>query len=171
MKGSPLNLISLSLLNISVFCLASTYTLAAEPDLFSSSAHPPAIAFNSSDSLSSTLPADSAFALNAFIELPNTIVLMWDIQDGYYLYRKSLDFTEINSTLTQAPLIPESVQITDEFFGEVEVYYERLLLRVPFQHSEIESSQVIELRISYQGCAEAGYCYPMQRKVVSLEIP
>ncbi len=42
----------------------------------------------------SVLPADSAFALSAYIETPNTLVLRWDIEDGYYLYRKSLNFIE-----------------------------------------------------------------------------
>ena len=46
--------------------------------------------------IQSVLPADSAFALSAYIEAPNTLVLLWNIEDGYYLYRKSLNFIETN---------------------------------------------------------------------------
>lgn len=118
--------------------------------------------------LTSALPADTAFSLSALIELPDSIVLMWEIKEGYYLYRKSLSFSEIGTSQTEAALIPDGVHISDEFFGEVEVYYEKLLVKIPFNAA---SSSTIELQLSYQGCAEIGYCYPMQQKIIALEIP
>tara|TARA_R110000772_G_scaffold123765_4_gene230200 strand:+ start:625 stop:1149 length:525 start_codon:yes stop_codon:yes gene_type:complete len=122
----------------------------------------------SSSAIQSVLPADSAFALSAYIETPNTLVLLWEIKNGYYLYRKSLSFTETGTNSLQSPIIPTGIQTEDEFFGEVEVYYQRLLVRIPFDRDELGNSLALEL--SYQGCAEANYCYPMQTKSVSLEI-
>ncbi len=118
--------------------------------------------------LQSVLPAASAFALNAYIESPSTVVLNWEIEDGYYMYRKSLQFTELNGDSLDNPIIPAGIQIEDEFFGAVEVYYQRLLIRIPFDPDNTGDS--ISLQLTYQGCAEDNYCYPMQFKEISLEI-
>ncbi|MBN4053964.1 protein-disulfide reductase DsbD N-terminal domain-containing protein [Haliea sp. AH-315-K21] len=118
--------------------------------------------------IQSVLPADSAFALSAYIEAPNTLVLLWEIEDGYYLYRKSLNFIETNNNSLENPVIPMGIQTEDEFFGEVEVYYQRLLIRIPFDSSKVGNN--ISLQLNYQGCAEASYCYPMQFKELNLEI-
>ena len=118
--------------------------------------------------IQSVLPADSAFALSAYIEAPNTLVLLWNIEDGYYLYRKSLNFIETNNNSLGNPVIPASIQTEDEFFGEVEVYYQRLLIRIPFDPENVGDN--ISLQLNYQGCAEANYCYPMQFKELNLEI-
>lgn len=122
----------------------------------------------SSSAVQSVLPADSAFALSAYIETPNTLVLLWEIENGYYLYRKSLSFIETSTESLQSPIIPVGSRTEDEFFGEVEVYYQRLLVRIPFDRTKLENSLALEL--NYQGCAEANYCYPMQTKSLSLEI-
>ncbi|MDC1435678.1 protein-disulfide reductase DsbD family protein [Gammaproteobacteria bacterium] len=116
----------------------------------------------------SVLPADSAFALSAYIETPNTLVLRWDIEDGYYLYRKSLNFIETNNNSLQNPIIPMGIQTEDEFFGEVEVYYQQLLIRIPFDATKVGDN--ISLQLNYQGCAKDSYCYPMQFKELNLEI-
>ncbi len=116
----------------------------------------------------SVLPADSAFALSAYIETPSTLVLRWDIEEGYYLYRKSLNFIETNNNSLQNPVIPIGTQTEDEFFGEVEVFYQQLLIRIPFDATKVGDN--ITLQLNYQGCAEASYCYPMQFKELNLEI-
>lgn len=118
--------------------------------------------------IQSVLPADSAFALSAYIETPNTLVLLWEIEDGYYMYQKSLNFIEANNTSLGLPVIPMGIQTEDEFFGEVEIYYQRLLIRIPFDPEKVGDN--ISLQLNYQGCAEASYCYPMQFKELSLEI-
>lgn len=122
----------------------------------------------STSAVQSVLPADSAFSLSAYIEAPNTLVLRWDIEAGYYLYRKSLNFIEISNNSLQSPVIPMGVYTEDEFFGEVEVYYQQLLIRIPFDSALVGNN--ISLQLNYQGCAEASYCYPMQYKELNLEI-
>lgn len=118
--------------------------------------------------IQSVLPADSAFALSAYIETPNTLVLRWDIENGYYLYEKSLNFIESGNNSLGTPIIPAGIRIEDEFFGEVDVYYQRLLIRILFD-SEIVGDN-ISLQLNYQGCAEENYCYPMQFKELNIEI-
>ena len=118
--------------------------------------------------LNQALPADQAFALSALVELPDSLVLMWEIRDGYYLYRKSLSFEESGTQdRLGEPVIPPGIDISDEFFGDVEVFYDRLLVRLPLGDAAGE----VDLSVSYQGCAEIGYCYPMQYKQISVEIP
>lgn len=118
--------------------------------------------------LQSILPAESAFSLNAYIETPNTIVLNWEIQPGYYLYRDSLAFTASRPDALATPQIPAGVQHHDEFFGDVEVYYQQLLVRIPFDPESLTHELTLDL--NYQGCAEARYCYPMQTETVTLDI-
>ncbi len=122
----------------------------------------------STSAVQSVLPADSAFALSAYIEAPSTLVLRWEIEDGYYLYRKSLNFIESNNNSLQSPVIPAGIHTEDEFFGEVEVYYQQLLIRIPFDSSAVGDN--ISLQLNYQGCASDSYCYPMQYKELNLEI-
>lgn len=117
--------------------------------------------------MSSVLPADEAFALDVIIELPATIVVKWEIMEGYYLYRKSFEFVETNSSITGTAIIPQGRKLTDEFFGDVEVYFDNVMVRIPFNPAKTKE---IELLVSYQGCAEIGFCYPVQQKIVTLEI-
>lgn len=118
--------------------------------------------------LQSILPAESAFSLTAYIETPNTIVLNWEIREGYYLYRKSLEFTASKPDALEAPDIPAGVQHHDEFFGDVEVYYQQLLVRIPYD--PVTLGHEVTLDLNYQGCAEERYCYPMQSTSVTLDI-
>ena len=46
----------------------------------------------------------------------------------------------------------------DEWFGEVEVYYSTAQLS--FLLDGLERFESVEFELSYQGCAEAGLCYP-----------
>ena len=50
-------------------------------------------------------------------------------------------------------------QIRDEFFGETEILRDEFIISI-----EINSSlNLSEVLIYYQGCSEAGFCYPMQK--------
>lgn len=161
---------------LKTFLCLFTLLSAANPASAQSAAdsQAPSNIFNNSSSLNTAglqavMPADSAFALNAYIEEPDSIVLFWEIQDGYYLYRKSLAINETDSLALLTPQIPAGTTIEDQFFGEVEVYYDRLLIRIPFDPASIEDS--IHLELTYQGCAAERYCYPLQNRSLSLEIP
>jgi thiol:disulfide interchange protein DsbD len=57
------------------------------------------------------------------------------------------------------PQIPEGIHKEDEYFGEVEVYYDALMVDVPVTGAEKET-----FIVEYQGCAEAGICYPPQKR-------
>lgn len=99
------------------------------------------------------LPADQAFQLSA-TEHDGQVQLRWEIAPGYYLYRKRLN---VEHPEGDVPLdLPEGDTITDEYFGESEVYYD--VLDVTARPGEAES-----LSLTWQGCAEDGLCYAPQR--------
>ena len=110
------------------------------------------------------LPVDEAFALSTEIGDDGALLAYWDMPEGYYLYRHRFDFRprEGDVVTLGEPEIPPGQHKIDEFFGAVEVYYDRVEVRVPVIHAE----GMFEIGISYQGCAEAGLCYPPETRWV-----
>ncbi len=106
------------------------------------------------------LPEHEAFRFSMYSDEPGWLVVNWEIADGYYLYRDKLEFSLANGRLGAAEL-PEGKMKDDPEFGRVEVYYYRLTARVPVLEVAGETSEVW---VKYQGCAEAGLCYPPMEK-------
>lgn len=120
--------------------------------------------------VSAILPPDSAFALQALPEADRTLLLMWEMPAGYYLYQKSLKAEAPDGSLIPLEL-PEATPVTDEYFGAVAVYYDRLMVRIAPEHLTAAPGAALELLLSYQGCAENLYCYPPQQKALSIALP
>ena len=113
------------------------------------------------------LPVDEAFALSTETAEDGALLAYWDMPDGYYLYRHRFDFALKDpeaATLGAAELPPGKNKV-DEYFGAVEVYYHRVQARVPIRNAQ----GPVEVGISYQGCAEAGLCYPPERRWVVVD--
>jgi len=111
---------------------------------------------------SNFIPADQAFAFD-FQQNAHDLNLSWQIKDGYYLYRKQIAVTPAQASV--APLqLPDGEWHEDEFFGKSEIYRHQLTLPV----TVTEASKGATLTVTYQGCAEAGFCYPPETKVVPL---
>ncbi len=113
------------------------------------------------------LPVDEAFALSTETAADGALLAYWDMPDGYYLYRHRFDFTLKDpgaAVLGPAELPPGKAKV-DEYFGAVEVYYRRAQARVPIRNAQ----GPVEVGISYQGCAEAGLCYPPERRWVVVD--
>jgi thiol:disulfide interchange protein len=89
-------------------------------------------------------------------------LLQWLIAPDYYLYRHAFAVKARTSSqaIEIALAIPDGLAKTDEFFGDVEVYYGALDASVELA----ESVELIELSVTYQGCADAGLCYPPETK-------
>jgi thioredoxin:protein disulfide reductase len=116
------------------------------------------------------LPVDQAFVLTALPDGGDRVLLDWQVAPGYYLYRHRM------SAKTSTPgfalgevAMPDGKKKTDEFFGDVEVYYDALTATVAVTRPEGLSS--FELEVSYQGCADAGLCYPPVTKKIAIEMP
>ncbi|EDY86528.1 thiol:disulfide interchange protein DsbD [gamma proteobacterium HTCC5015] len=106
------------------------------------------------------LPPDQAFALEQTSQGDQT-QLHWDIAEGYYLYRDRIHIWADGQELT-VDVWPESVRKDDPNFGVVDVY--KHALSVTVRHSL--GSQI---KVQYQGCAEAGLCYPPQTRHLQIK--
>ena len=118
------------------------------------------------------LPADDAFRLSVNVADPSTLVARWDIAEGYYLYRNRFQFHAPEGGTIQPgnAEFPAGERKHDEFFGDIQVYHNRVEARVPLQRSTPAAGK-LELTVGYQGCAERGVCYPPIKKTLSLLIP
>lgn len=104
------------------------------------------------------LPPDQAFQVAASADGADRVRVEWAIHEGYYLYKSRLKFAT-SSTQAQlgTPNLPAGQKKTDEYFGEQEVYHDSLVATVPVAHA---GAVELPLEVTYQGCAEAGLCYP-----------
>ncbi|SDR83089.1 thiol:disulfide interchange protein DsbD [Halopseudomonas litoralis] len=126
--------------------------------------------FDNTGSVGSTtqfLPVHQAFRAGIVEADAERIQLQFDITPEYYLYRHRLTFELLggDGQITQVNL-PDGVDRTDEFFGDVEVYYNSLQVMLDVAPGETPASQ---LRVEYQGCADAGLCYPPE--ILLLDLP
>ncbi|HEY0767383.1 MAG TPA: protein-disulfide reductase DsbD [Steroidobacteraceae bacterium] len=117
------------------------------------------------------LPPDQAFRFDALPDGTDRVRLNWEIADGYYLYRARIKVTT-PSTSAQlgAPQMPQGQIKTDEYFGKQEVYHHELIATVPVARATGGAFE-LPLQVTYQGCAEAGLCYPPITKTVNLTLP
>lgn len=83
----------------------------------------------------------------------------WEIEPGYYLYRHSLNAEAEGDELTLD--LPEGEMIEDEYFGSSEVYRYALSMTTPLDGAD-------HITLSWQGCADAGLCYPPQTRTFDL---
>ncbi len=117
------------------------------------------------------LPVEAAFRLQAFADGPDRVQVAFEIADGYYLYRNRLKVTTDSSSAQLGALsLPKGESKTDEFFGTQEVYHHELIATVPVSRSGATALE-LPLAVSYQGCAEAGLCYPPQTQRVTIALP
>ena len=105
------------------------------------------------------LPANKAFVFTSEPLPSGETRLHWQITDQYYLYKKRFKFDGLNAA--QTPVLPQGQEHSDEFFGATQVYRNSLELLIPAGASG-------QVKVSWQGCADAGLCYPPQSQTVDL---
>ena len=111
---------------------------------------------------SNFIPADQAFVFD-FQQNQHDLSLTWKVKEGYYLYRKQVSITPAKANVG-ALQMPAGEWHEDEFYGKSEIYRQRLI--VPGTVNQADKGAT--LTVTYQGCADAGFCYPPETKVVPL---
>ncbi|WP_396589135.1 protein-disulfide reductase DsbD [Bermanella sp. R86510] len=105
------------------------------------------------------LPVEDAFRYQYVIE-DDTLLVSWEIADGYYLYQDRIKATQGDVVLT--PQFQQKAELkNDEFFGDTLVFHHRLDAAITL----VDQQTVV---LSFQGCAEAGLCYPPVKKQIEL---
>ncbi|WP_439860784.1 protein-disulfide reductase DsbD [Pseudomonas sp. MBLB4136] len=113
------------------------------------------------------LPVREAFQLSLVDSSADAIKLRFVAAEGYYLYKHRFKFTSepADVGLGEAQL-PAGKHKTDDYFGEVEVYYGVLDVELP----RSSPGQVpFDLQVTYQGCADKGLCYPPETEVLAID--
>ena len=103
-------------------------------------------------------PADEVFVMS-YSEDGGVLKVNWSIEDGYYLYFDSILIKQnqeiVDFDVTDGMIIDHE----DEFFGETKII--RNILEILSSTEEIETNLI---EITYQGCSDRGFCYPVQNK-------
>lgn len=108
------------------------------------------------------LPVDQAFDFSSEIN-GDQVTVSWVVAPEYYLYQHRFQVVPANAA-EKPPELPEGESHTDEFFGESVVY--RDYVEWSFTLNPEFSGDTITVR--YQGCADAGLCYPPTEKQIKL---
>ena len=112
------------------------------------------------------LSPEQAFRISADGAKADKIQVKWRIADGYYLYKNKIRFSTDSDALTLAdPDFPEAIKYNDEFFGEIDIYRDEVLIEIPVNKSP-NAPEIISLTAKSQGCADVGVCYPPQTQTL-----
>jgi thiol:disulfide interchange protein DsbD len=117
------------------------------------------------------LPVDQVFHVSATAAAPNAIRLDWSIRDGYYLYRSRLKIATTDGATLGTLQLPQGQIKMDPYFGREEIYRRQLTGLLPVGRSSAGSPGPVSLRVTYQGCADAGLCYPPTTKTLTVSLP
>ena len=104
---------------------------------------------------------DEAFKMSISKLGDKEIQISWDIEEGYYLYMGMFEFsTDQDNANILSIEMPDGLKKKDEFFGDVDVYYQSTYAKLVFDNINDNT----DLIVTYQGCADAGLCYPPIKK-------
>jgi thiol:disulfide interchange protein len=111
------------------------------------------------------LPPDVAFRVAARVD-GNVVRVRWVIADGYYLYRQKIEVkAESPDLVISTPELPPGTVKTDPYLGTQQVYTQQVEAVVPYSRMDA-GAHPLQIKVTYQGCAEAGLCYPPITKVL-----
>ena len=113
------------------------------------------------------LDPDVAFRAASRVD-GNVLRVRWVIADGYYLYRQRMDIKAESPDLKLGePSFPQGTLKTDPYLGTQEIFTQQVEATVPFTRLDA-GAHPIQVKVTYQGCAEDVICYPPISKAVDL---
>lgn len=111
------------------------------------------------------LEPQKAFRPSARYVDASTVEIRYDIEPGYYLYRKKFAFSAQPKTLRLGkPRMPNGKWIQDEIFGRVEIYRDVVTIRFA-----VPKNETLIIDATSQGCADIGLCYPPVTQTLSVQ--
>ncbi|WP_295005190.1 protein-disulfide reductase DsbD [uncultured Dechloromonas sp.] len=100
-----------------------------------------------------------------------TLEVRYEIAKGYYLYRDKFRIAiDGDAARPGTTTYPKGKEKEDDTFGKVEVYYKSVAIRVPVERAA-SGVLTLDLKVTAQGCADAGVCYPPQTQPLSVTLP
>jgi len=112
------------------------------------------------------LPPEQAFRFEARALDERTVEVAFTVADGYYLYREQFKFAADGATLGPPSFPPGKVKFDETFQKDVETHRGRVVIRVPVS----AAPSAFALRVTSQGCADQGLCYPPMQSVAQVRL-
>ena len=109
------------------------------------------------------LSGDEAFIFSAHIQDDESIILTWTIKENCFLYKDKFKTYSDNDLLEDQKIEGEAIRINDIYFGNVEVFYNKVLQTVD------RTEDLGSVKVVYQGCNDKGFCYPPISKVIQVD--
>lgn len=101
------------------------------------------------------LDPEAAFRFSARMADAKTAEVTYTIADGYYMYRERFAFDAVGAKLGTPVIPPGNVKFDETFQKNVETYHKTVTIRLP-----VEANGAFTLKVTGQGCADKGLCYP-----------
>lgn len=114
------------------------------------------------------LPPDEAFQFTAKVQDAKTVLLQFKAHQGYYMYQERFHFEpQTLGVELGKPGFPPAHVIFDKNLGH-EVAHYRGLVSIPLPVLKAPAS--FKMLVTYQGCADAGLCYPPIEKIATVSL-
>lgn len=106
------------------------------------------------------LAPDKAFSYQKHVSPDGQVTLNWSVAPGYYLYRSRLKIKGEPAPVESVQM-PHGTLIHDQYFGDQQVFKHDVTVTVAPGNAR-------KLKLSWQGCAKAGLCYPPQHATLDV---
>ncbi|MEO5738628.1 MAG: protein-disulfide reductase DsbD [Variovorax sp.] len=104
------------------------------------------------------LPPEQAFVFSVRALDDRSVEIVFNVAEGYYLYREAFaaaaDGAGVKLAALQVP--PGKLKFDETFKKEVETYRGRVVIKLGVDQAPADFT----LRVTSQGCADKGLCYP-----------
>ena len=112
-------------------------------------------------------PASDVFKFAAKPVVPNALVLTWDINPGFFLYKDRFRILESSDGEFQLGEIhyPKATQKIDHQGKIIPIYRHKVILPLSVLGNQAGESL---FNVGFQGCADDGFCYPPETKTLKL---
>ncbi|WMW81230.1 protein-disulfide reductase DsbD [Undibacterium cyanobacteriorum] len=107
-----------------------------------------------------------AFKVDAKMVQADKLRLEFTIAKGYYLYRERFKFDAEGASLGKFDIPRGKIKYDETFEKDVETYHDSLVIEIP-----VKANGDFKLKLTQQGCADAGLCYPPMDLVLPISVP
>jgi thioredoxin:protein disulfide reductase len=116
------------------------------------------------------LEPEKAFRISTRAIDNRNVEVLFEIADGYYMYRHQFRFETAAGRVLADVQLPKGKVTVDPFFGRSETYRREVRIRVPLTDDQIADRRV-KLKVTSQGCADVGVCYVPLEQFVEVRLP
>lgn len=116
------------------------------------------------------LPPEKAFTY--LIEWKgDALEVEWNVAPGYYLYKSRMGIESgTPGVKIGTAAFPKGEIHHDEYFGDQEIFRDDFVVTAPTER-KTHSIREITVKLKWQGCADAGLCYPITTWEAKVPLP